>query len=162
MRQLRNVFAMPDIKGDKLFVNVGASQARRRLKGVGYGVRKIQSAGRNQAVIIHTATGRHLRELEALFADVGCSASEGQLADPIENLPNLGRTSAGWLREAGISTIRDLGRLGPVAAYRLVKQKQPSASLNLLWSLAAGLLGKDWRELTDDEKQRFLAELREE
>lgn len=62
---------MAEIKGDKLFVNVGASQARRRLKGFGHGVRKVQSAGRNKAVIIHTATLRHLAELEALFADVG-------------------------------------------------------------------------------------------
>jgi hypothetical protein len=63
--------AMPDPKGDKLLVNVGASQARRRLKGFGNGVRKVQTAGRDQAVIIHTATGQHLRELEAKFADVG-------------------------------------------------------------------------------------------
>jgi DNA transformation protein and related proteins len=52
-------------------VNVGASQARRRLKGFGHGVRKVQSAGREKAVIIHTATGLHLDELEAQFADVG-------------------------------------------------------------------------------------------
>jgi hypothetical protein len=62
---------MPDLKGDKLFVNLGATQARRRLKGFGHGVRKVQSAGRNRAVIIHTATGRHLQELENKFADVG-------------------------------------------------------------------------------------------
>jgi len=62
---------MPEFKGDELFVNLSASQARRRLKGFGHGVRKVQSAGRNQAVIIHTATGRHLQELENKFADVG-------------------------------------------------------------------------------------------
>jgi hypothetical protein len=61
---------MPDPRGDKLIVNLGASQARRRLKGFGHGVRKVQSAGKNQAVIIHTATGRHLQELERKFADV--------------------------------------------------------------------------------------------
>src|SRR3989337_91698 len=97
--------AMPNAEGDKLFVNLGASQARRRLKGFGHGVRKVQSAGRNQAVIIHTATGRHLRELEAKFADVGFSASESDLSEPIENLRNLGPTSAAWLREVGIATI---------------------------------------------------------
>jgi len=61
---------MPDPKGSRLFVNLSPSQARRRLKGFGHGVRKVQSAGRNQAVIIHTATGQHLSELEAMFADV--------------------------------------------------------------------------------------------
>jgi len=40
------------------------------LKGLGYGVRKVESAGRNEAVIIHTATGEHLRELRAIFEDV--------------------------------------------------------------------------------------------
>ena len=45
-----------------------ASQVRRRLKGFGHGVRKVESAGRNQAVIVHTATGRHLDELARQFA----------------------------------------------------------------------------------------------
>lgn len=51
-----------------------------------------------------------------------------------------------------------LERLGPVVAYRLVKQRQPKASLNLLWALAAGLKGKDWRELTESTKQRLRKE----
>jgi hypothetical protein len=76
---------MAEPKGDKLFVNLGASQARRRLKGFGHGVRKVQSAGRNQAVIIHTATGGHLQELEAKFADVGFSSRESDLSHPIDN-----------------------------------------------------------------------------
>lgn len=62
---------MADPQGDKLLVNLSASQARRRLKGFGHGVRKIQSGGKKQAIVIHTATGRHLEELEAKFADVG-------------------------------------------------------------------------------------------
>jgi hypothetical protein len=71
-------------QGDKLFVNLGASQTRRRLKGFGHGVRKVQSAGRNQALIIHTATEQHLEELEAKFADVGYSRSESDLGKPVE------------------------------------------------------------------------------
>ncbi len=58
-----------EIKGDRLLVNLSAAQARRRLKGHGFGVRKIQSAGRNQALIIHTATGEHLRQLHSLLQD---------------------------------------------------------------------------------------------
>jgi DNA transformation protein len=146
---------MPEPKGQKLFVNLGASQTRRRLKGFGHGVRQVQTAGRNRATIIHTATGRHLQELEARFADVGFSYSETELGQPIDNLPGLGPTTAAWLREAGIRTITDLERLGPVVAYKLVKQKQPRATLNLLWGLEAGLLGKDWRELTEQEKIRL-------
>lgn len=140
-------------KGFHLFVNLSASQARRRLKGFGHGVRKVQSAGRNQSVVIHTATGRHLEELEARFADVGSSRIEGQLPEPIENLRNLGAKSCGWLREAGIRTIADLERLGAGLAYRLVKQRQRDVSLNLLWAMVAGLTGRDWRELDEKEKE---------
>ena len=62
--------SMANIKSDRLFVKLGASQVRRRLKGLGFGVRKVESAGNNRAVIVHTATGNHLRELKSLFSDV--------------------------------------------------------------------------------------------
>lgn len=150
---------MPTPKGSHLFVNLSPSQTRRRLKGFGHGVRKVQSAGRNQAVIIHTATGRHLAELEAKFADVGFSATEGDLSEPIDNLRNLGPTSAAWLREVGITTIAELQHLGPTLAYRMVKEKQPNTSLNLLWALAAGISDRDWRELSEEEKERLPAEV---
>lgn len=54
----------------RLHVNLGASKVRRRLKGHGFGVRKVETAGKNRAVIAHTATGEHLRQLESLFDDV--------------------------------------------------------------------------------------------
>jgi DNA transformation protein and related proteins len=73
---------MADPKGHLLLVNVSAAQAKRRLKGFGHGVRKVQSAGRNRAAIIHTAEGKNLRELEAKFADVGYSTSEAGLSKP--------------------------------------------------------------------------------
>lgn len=81
---------------------------------------------------------------------------------PIESLLNLGPKSGQWLREAGITTIAELERLGPVVAYRLVKQHQPNASLNLLWALAAGMKGKDWRELTEATKRRLRNEAEEQ
>jgi DNA transformation protein len=77
---------------------------------------------------------------------------------PIESLRNLGPKSGQWLRDAGITTIAELERLGPVVAFRLVMQRQPKASLNLLWALAAGLKGKDWRELTETTKMRLRKE----
>ena len=70
---------MTDIRFDRPYVNLSASQVRRRLKGFGHGVRKIQSAGKDRAVIIHTATGQHLDELEAVFGDVTVSSSEEDL-----------------------------------------------------------------------------------
>ena len=152
---------MADPKGDKLYVNLGASQARKRVKGFGHGVRKVQTAGRHQAVIIHTATGQHLRELEALFVDVGCANRATELHEPIEALRNLGPASAAWLRAAGISTIHDLRRVGAVFAFRRVKQITPQASQNLLWALAAGLRDIDWRDLTEKEKGKLRAEWEE-
>ncbi|NLS93374.1 MAG: hypothetical protein GXX96_14550 [Planctomycetaceae bacterium] len=61
---------MADIKGERLYVRLGPSQVRKRLRGVGYGVRRVESAGTGRALIIHTATGGHLEELRALFRDV--------------------------------------------------------------------------------------------
>jgi len=46
----------------------------------------VQAVGRNQAVIIHTATGRHFQELQAQFADIGCFNSERELNPPAEDL----------------------------------------------------------------------------
>ncbi len=78
---------MADPKGQKLVVNLSASQTRKRLKGFGHGVRKIQSAGKNQAVVIHTATGQHLEELRAQFADVGVSETLHQAHDEQDSSP---------------------------------------------------------------------------
>ena len=153
---------MADPKGDKLFVNLSAAQTRRRLKGFGHGVRKVHSAGKNQAVIIHTATDRHLDELKAKFEDVGYSTRETDRSEPIENLRNIGPNSAAWLREAGIKTVADLAEIGPAGAFRLVKRREPGCTWNLLWAMAAGLEGKDWRELSEEEKKALLSEISEE
>ncbi|HLA84233.1 MAG TPA: hypothetical protein VJL29_05535 [Thermoguttaceae bacterium] len=72
---------MSDLKGYRLYVDLGASEVRRRLAGFGHGVRKIQSAGKGRAVVIHTATGRHLEELKGLFGDVKVADSEEGLAE---------------------------------------------------------------------------------
>lgn len=79
----------------------------------------------------------------------------------ISSLRNLGPKSATTLAEASIRTREELAALGPVKAYLRVKALRPtSASLNLLWALAAGLAGRDWRDLTAVEKQALTAELR--
>lgn len=72
--------------------------------------------------------------------------------DSVGELRNLGPQSVAWLAESGITTTAELRRLGAPLAYHLVKQRQPRASLNLLWALAAGLDGRDWREIRREEK----------
>jgi len=70
---------MGNPKGDTLYVNLPTSQVRRRLKGFGHGVRKVQSAGKNRAVVIHTVTGQHLEELVAVLGDVRVGSSEEEI-----------------------------------------------------------------------------------
>jgi len=74
---------------------------------------------------------------------------------PLESLPNLGPKSPEWLRNAGITTVGELKNLGPSVAFQMVKAQESRVSLNLLWALAAGLKGHDWRELTDAQKARL-------
>ena len=76
---------MKEFKGEKLYVALGASKVRRRLKGHGFGVRKVYTDGKNRAVIIHTATGEHLRELEAFFQDVLSTPSANPQPIPDED-----------------------------------------------------------------------------
>jgi DNA transformation protein and related proteins len=76
---------------------------------------------------------------------------------PVSRLRNLGPKSARLLAESGVRTIAELRLLGAAKAYRRVKDK---ASLNLLWAVAAGLEDRDWRDLTVQEKESLLAEVR--
>jgi DNA transformation protein and related proteins len=79
---------------------------------------------------------------------------------PVSSLLNLGPKSAQMLADAGIQTVDDLRKIGPATAYARVKFLHPrSSSKNLLWSLAAGLEGRLWSDLTAAEKALLEAEL---
>ena len=54
----------------QLVVRLGASQTRKRLKGHGLGVRRVETAGNGRSVVFHTATGEHLARLKSLLFDV--------------------------------------------------------------------------------------------
>ena len=65
------------------------------------------------------------------------------------------------LAEAGIRTVDELRAIGPARAYaRVIAIRKRGASLNLLWSMAAGLEDRGWQEVTAKEKASLLAELR--
>jgi hypothetical protein len=68
---------MTETTSGNLYVALSASEVRRRLKGHGFGVRRIESAGKGRAVIVHTATGKHLQQLKAFFQGSVEEASEG-------------------------------------------------------------------------------------
>jgi DNA transformation protein len=150
---------MGEPKGDHLYVNLGVSQAKKRLRGFGHGVRKVQTAGRHQALIIHTALGRNLLELQALFADVGYAATEGDLSQPIENLRNIGLATAQTLRQVEIGTIGALVKLGAVLAYQRWREHFQREDLQLLFAIAAGIKDWDVRELAEADKAQLLDEL---
>jgi len=154
---------MNRLKGDRLTVDLNASEVRRRLKGHGFGVRRVETAGTNRAVVIHTATGEHFRELQALLepspSTVRSPRGVSDLEAPVATMRNLGPVSSRWLAAAGIRTRADLQRLGPVLAYRLVKQRQPRASLNLLWALAGAIDDVDWRALSKARRKQLQDQL---
>ena len=123
----------------RLFVNLNASQARRRLKHFGQIVHEIRAQSEHQAVITHTATGKHFDELKLQFSDVGFSTNEDELNEPVQNLRNIGNPTAAVLRDVGISTVADLARVGPIRAYQKIKAKYPETSIATLEAMATGL-----------------------
>src|SRR5215471_10445835 len=158
---------MADPTGQKLFVNLGPSQARRRLKGFGHGVRKVQSAGRGQAVIIHTATGRHLQELEAKFADVGFSDMQCGLDNPVESTISLIATpTITYQLEPGLTAdefidvlVRStLAERRPVSDRKTIEGMLANASLIVTARSAGRLVGVS-RAITDFHYCTYLSDL---
>ena len=150
---------MAEVPSQQLYVDLSVSQVRKLLKGRGLGVRRVEVVGKNKSAVIHTATGQHRRDLESLLAQATRGATVPAAATLVHELRNLGPVSSQWLRTVGIKTKGDLQKLGPLAAFRLVKQKHPKASLNLLWAIVGALKDQDWRDLSARERKRLLAQL---
>ena len=66
---------------------------------------------------------------------------------------NLGPKSRSWLAEIGIETQEELRAVGAVEAYgRLRFRFGKTVSRNMLFAMAAGLAGIDWRQLSAEHK----------
>jgi DNA transformation protein and related proteins len=79
---------------------------------------------------------------------------------PLLAVRNLGPRSVQMLADADIHTLEQLREVSAAVAYARVKFLHPrSASKNLLWSLAAGVQGRVWSDLTEREKKQLEAEL---
>ncbi len=85
------------------------------------------------------ALGRNLLELQTLSADLGYTAAENDLSQPIENLRNIGVATAQTLRQVEIVTIGALVKLGEAAEYQSWLEQSQRENLNLLYALAAGI-----------------------
>ncbi len=80
----------------------------------------------------------------------------------LDQLPNIGEVSAGWLRDAGVRTVEDLETIGAVEAWRRAKAAYPQeVTINLLYALQAALLGVPWTHLPAELKQKLRAEASE-
>ncbi len=65
----------------------------------------------------------------------------------VSTLPNLGPASSAWLADIGVRTRRDLEKLGAVEAYRLLRERDYPASLNLVYAIESALRGIAWNRL---------------
>lgn len=76
----------------------------------------------------------------------------------IAQLPNLGPVSRTMLNGAGIYSLKDIERIGPVEAFVRVEEAGFSPSLNLLWGIVGALSGMPWEMIPPELK----AELKKE
>jgi len=79
--------------------------------------------------------------------------------EALEGLKNLGPASAAWLREAGIHTVEQLARLGPVEAFLRVQETGRQPSVNLIYAVAGALAGCRWDRLPEGTRGALLLEL---
>jgi DNA transformation protein len=75
--------------------------------------------------------------------------------DELQELKNLGKTSAQWLHAVGIHNANDLRRLGAVSAYQAVRARGFRASKVLLYAIEGALLGVHWNDLSPGHKAQL-------
>jgi DNA transformation protein len=77
----------------------------------------------------------------------------------LAQLRNLGPASAAMLLDAGIRTPTQLRQLGAVRAFDRVRQRDPKASLNLLWAIEGALSDRPWQQVADEDRASLLMAL---
>ena len=79
--------------------------------------------------------------------------------ETLASLKNLGPTSAERLQATGIKTPAQLEQVGPVEAYKRVKEAYPGdTSLILLYALQGAIWGIHWNEVPTEVKARLREE----
>jgi len=82
--------------------------------------------------------------------------------DELQDLKNLGKTSAQWLHAVGIHNASDLRRHGAVSAYQAVKTRGFGASKVLLYAIQGALLNVHWNQLPTGIKEELNQQLDED
>lgn len=75
----------------------------------------------------------------------------------ITNLKGLGPTSTKMLADINVHTLADLQEMGSVFAYRVLKHRFASVSLNMLYGLEAAVRDVHWLSLSQDDKEQLRA-----
>lgn len=81
---------------------------------------------------------------------------------PLLQLCNIGQTIADGLHQVGIHDENDLRNTGAVKAYQRLQSLNPKRNLPVcyyLYTLEAALQDRDWRTLSQEEKNHLLAQL---
>ena len=80
----------------------------------------------------------------------------------IENLKNIGVTTAQWLHDAGIHTKADLEEIGAVMAYKVLQHQRPQkVNIMLLYALQGALLDVHWNALPPALKEQLKLDAQE-
>ena len=78
---------------------------------------------------------------------------------PLEELPNLGKTTVMWLRAIGIKDRQTLGERGIYWAYQRMQARRFRVTSAVLFSLEGALQDRPWRTFTAAEKDTLLRRL---
>lgn len=84
-----------------------------------------------------------------IYVPRGVQAMSESNTTPVADLLNLGPVSSGLLNAIGIISRADLERVGPVLAYRALRDLRPGVSKNLLYAMHGALLGERWDRLSE-------------
>lgn len=74
------------------------------------------------------------------------------------DLKNLGSASVNILHAVGINSYHDLEKVGPVEAYKRIKNRDIHVSKVMLYALQGALLNTHWNDLAPDLKQQLLVD----
>lgn len=75
-----------------------------------------------------------------------------EIKPKLEDLPNIGRTLADLLREAGINSQEDLYSAGAIQAFIRIRAVDPGACFSKLCALEGAVEGIRWHNLSMDKK----------
>lgn len=77
----------------------------------------------------------------------------------LEQLKNLGPKSSEWLRSIGIDSRQALIERDPFEIYAVLKQLNPSVSLNMLYAVIGAQENRHWKEIKDTRRAEILFRL---